>query len=417
MKYTFLIFTLLMVLVFPQITHAEEMVSVQLVNYVGETSTINFQYFGNYNAFDPSLKLEEGVSYSLHAKKGSLILKIGKKSFNLGESFVLYPTSYNYESFIFINDRPYLGAVEFRMVGKKEIRPVNQLPLEDYLKGVVPFEVFPQWGHETLKTQALAARTYAVSQIHKEINDTVSYQAYGGYLWNEKTTKAVNDTKGEVITFHNKLINAYYSASNGGITENNAHVWGGPALPVYPIKVDPYDPEHPWEFSLSKIQIALEDIDWNNPNWWIECKEKDKEITSSIKSWLARRGYPGEFKILGIPHFELSHEQLVSNRSTKGSITVQFMQLLFDGTVLFGEIEMNDVPLNQIRPMIGGNIFKSYLIDSFDEEDAVYTMKGKGYGHGVGMSQWGAHYMGENGKTYKEIIQFYFPGTTISNLY
>jgi SpoIID/LytB domain protein len=88
---------------------------------------------------------------------------------------------------------------------------------------------------------------------------------------------------------------------------------------------------------------------------------------------------------------------------------------LIDGTILFEQLDLNDVKLNKIRPMIGGNLFKSYLIDSLEYDGDMYTMKGKGFGHGVGMSQWGASIMGDSGKTYEEILQFYYPGTAITH--
>ncbi|RKQ30775.1 SpoIID/LytB domain-containing protein [Oceanobacillus halophilus] len=395
---------------------SEDMMHVRLVNYIGNTSKVSFQLKGDYFTFDPTIELKEGVTYQLVAKKGSLFLREGKETYRIQESLVLIPNNYDYQHVIQINDRPYLGAVELRLEDKEFIRPVNQLPLEDYLKGVVPFEVFPDWGLETLKAQALAARTYAASHLDQEIDDTISYQVYGGYTWNENTTKAVEETKGEVITYDNQLIDAFYSASNGGVTENNSHVWGGKALPFFPIKDDPYDPTHPWEFTLNKVQVDVDNMDWYNPDWWGSTKEKDKEITSSIKKWLNNHGYPGEIKILSIPKFELTDQQLASDRSVRGSISVEFLWKLFEGTVLYQRINLDDVKLNRIRPMIGGTIFKSYLIDSLENEDEAYTMKGKGYGHGVGMSQWGAYVMGEKGKNYKEIIQFYFPKTDISQI-
>jgi SpoIID/LytB domain protein len=72
------------------------------------------------------------------------------------------------------------------------------------------------------------------------------------------------------------------------------------------------------------------------------------------------------------------------------------------------------VPVATIRSMVGGTRFKSFLTDTLAFSNGIYTLKGRGYGHGVGMSQWGAYMMGHKGKTYKEILQFYFPGTKIT---
>ncbi|WP_156291623.1 SpoIID/LytB domain-containing protein [Oceanobacillus salinisoli] len=416
MRYMAIIFTLAAIFWFPDSSHAEDLMRVRLVNHVGETSELEVQLKGDYFTLDPTVHLEEGMTYTLKIKKGALVLEGKDKTYEVGGSLLLIPNNYDYNHVVQIDDQSYLGAMEFRVENKRWIRPVNQLPLEDYLKGVVPFEVFPEWSLETLKAQALAARTYAASHVGKEIDDTINYQVYGGYSWDKNTNKAVDETKGEVITYNGKLIDAFYSASNGGKTENNSHVWGGRALPFFPIKEDPYDPTNPWEFTLHETQIDLEDISLEDPEWWDNIKERDEKITTTMKNWLNKHGYPGEIKILSIPEFELVGQQLESDRSVKGSITVNFLWELFEGTIMFQQVELKDVELNRIRPMIGGDIFRSYLIESLEEEEDVYTMKGKGYGHGVGMSQWGAYVMGEKGKTYKEIIEFYFPKTTISQL-
>ncbi|WP_234987171.1 SpoIID/LytB domain-containing protein [Bacillus sinesaloumensis] len=391
------------------------MVHVRLENFVGDTKEVQVQLKGDYVTLDPTLTLKEGVNYRLYVKKGRLHIKGGELNQQVDSSFLLIPQTYNEQHRVFIDERPYLGAMEFLVENKRFVRPVNQLPLEDYLKGVVPLEVFPSWNIEALKAQALAARTYAVSHLNEEMDDTTFYQVYGGYAWNARTTEAVEATKGQVITYNDRLIDAFYSASNGGMTENNTNVWGGDSRSFYPIKEDPFDPIHPWEFTLSKTQINLEEINWESSDPWEELQEVDKEITAVMKKSINRQGYPGDIVILSIPNLEISPKKYKSNRSTTGTIEVEFLQKLIDGTVLLGNLTLENVNVNRIRPMIGGSIFKSYYIDSFEATETKYVIRGKGYGHGVGMSQWGASIMGDQGKKYNEIIQFYFPGTTITN--
>ncbi|PAE20396.1 modulator protein [Bacillus sp. 7504-2] len=327
--------------------------------------------------------------------------------------FILTPKGYDEEHLLYIDDRPYMGAFEFQIDKENYIRPVNQLLLEDYLKGVVPFEVFPEWDIEALKAQTLAARTYTLLHKDAELDDTIHYQVYGGYNQFTKTKKAVNETKGEIITFKNKPISTFYSASNGGITESNKNVWGGAPTPYFPVKRDPYDPVQPWTFTIHKTQIDIDRINWNEPNWWDQLEEKDMDLTSSMKNWLQRNGYTGDIKILSIPHFAIENGKNESSRSVKGSLQIEFMRRLFDGTILFEKLSYHDVELKKIRPIIGGAHFKSYLISSFEVHPTSYTISGKGNGHGVGMSQWGASKMAEQGKTYKEILEHYYPGTEI----
>lgn len=403
-----------MFLIVPVRIYAEEMVTVRLFKNIEETPKLDITLKGGYLSLNPLFYFKEGVKYSLTVKKGKLLVKGDGQSQVVEGSVYLIPEKYDVEHQIMINDHPYLGAMEFTVENRQHIRPINQLPLEDYLKGVVPLEVYPSWPIETLKAQALAARTYAVSHLKDNMDDTIRFQVYGGYDWKASTTKAVNETKGEVITHKDKLINAFYSASNGGVTESNANVWGGRPLSYFPIKADPYDPTHPWEYSLNQEQISLDNVDWTDPTWWDETKEKDQKITETMKKRLQKNGYPGDIKIVSIPKFELSKEQYDSKRSRKGSITIEFLHRLFDGTVLLEEYKLENVEINRIRPLIGGDLFKSYLIDSLESNNVIYTMKGRGYGHGVGMSQWGASIMGARGKSYQQIIQHYFPGTTIT---
>ncbi|WP_245732842.1 SpoIID/LytB domain-containing protein [Salinibacillus kushneri] len=396
----------------------EEMVSVKLVNFIQDSAKLEIHLQGDYTTLTPLISLEKGGKYTLLVKKGKLFLIDDHGKHRLPKSITLIPKSYE-NNLIYINDRPYQGAMEFSIEKGKYIRPVNQLLLEDYLKGVVPFEVFSTWNLEALKAQSLAARTYALMHLNgeKQMNDTIQFQVYGGYSTFSKTNQAVEETKGEIITHNGNPITAFYSASNGGYTESNANVWGGEAINYYPVKSDPYDPERPWKFTLNKEQLPNNSFfwAWYSPDIWSHLQAKDEEITKTMEKWIEKKGYQ-DVKILAIPHFSIAEKRNESNRSVKGSITISFMHRIL-GMMMVDEISLEDVPLSKIRPMIGGSIFKSYLITSTKSTENAYIIKGKGYGHGVGMSQWGAQKMAEAGKNYKEIIEFYFPGTDITQVY
>ncbi|UGB33361.1 SpoIID/LytB domain-containing protein [Metabacillus sp. B2-18] len=211
-------------------------------------------------------------------------------------------------------------------------------------------------------------------------------------------------------------MNAYYSASNGGVTENNKNVWGETAKAYFPVKKDPYDPIQPWTLTLQKEQLFLEKIDASRLGWWDKLKEKEASITEPMKQRLKKQGYDGDIKILSISQLDISPEQNESNRAKKGSIKIEFLRQLIEGTILYEVVELNDTDIDKIRPLIGGSSFKSYLIDTFEEHDRYYVIRGRGFGHGVGMSQWGASIMGDKGYTYREIIDHYYPGTTIKKI-
>jgi stage II sporulation protein D len=389
---------------------AEEMVTVKLRNYIGDTSKLSLHIKGAYSTLEPALMLNEGDEYILSFKGEKMLLTCSGSKMEIDSPFILYPDVYDEKHLIYIDGRPYMGAIEFIIEEEKYIRPVNQVLLEDYLKGVVPFEVFPEWNLEALKAQTLAARTYTITHKGPQLDDTIQYQVYGGYNEFDKTKRAVIDTKGEIITFQDKPISAFYSASNGGITESNKNVWGGKPSPYFPIKQDPYDPIQPWEFTLLKTQIDMDEIRTKD---WDELREKDRTIAISINKWLNRNGYEGEIKILSIPFFAIDKDKNGSQRSVRGSIQIEFMRRLIDGTILFERASLEHVELKKIRPMIGGAHFRSYLISSFEMNSPSYKVSGNGNGHGVGMSQWGANEMAEKGKTYKEILGHYYPGTKV----
>jgi stage II sporulation protein D len=416
MKKLFLITTFFTILIFtPHHVYGEKMVHVKLVNYINNTDELSIRVKGKYFTLSPILSIEEGVNYTLKVKRGEFSLREENgKEYNIINELWLIPENIDEKHLVYINERPYQGAFQFIVENKKYIRPINQLPLEVYLKGVVPFEVYPSWHLEALKAQSLAARTYAIIQSSGGtiMDDSIRFQVYGGFSSYERTNRAVEETKGEIVTYNGKPISTFYSASNGGMTESNQNVWGGEKQVYYPIKEDPYDPQNPWTLKVHQTQISVDDLIWDAPNNWQNAKEKDVEICNTIRSWLSRKGFMNPI-ILSIDHFSINKEKSESSRSTRGSITITFAHRPLMDMLFFDQIVLKDVPLSHIRPMLGGTKFKSYLIDSLTKENGVYTLKGRGYGHGVGMSQWGANQMAEQGFTYKQIIQFYYPNTEI----
>ncbi|UGB28712.1 SpoIID/LytB domain-containing protein [Metabacillus sp. B2-18] len=177
--------------------NASEILKVKLKNYIGDKEELTIQVKGRFTTINGIEVISEGVEHILTVKKGSILLTNQNDKTMFNDSLVLIPDVYDEEHVITVNDKKYLGAMEFIIEDGKYIRPVNQIPIEDYLKGVVPFEVYPSWKLETLKAQALAARTYTMTHMDKEMDDTIQFQVYGGYEWFEQASKAVDETKGE----------------------------------------------------------------------------------------------------------------------------------------------------------------------------------------------------------------------------
>jgi stage II sporulation protein D len=133
--------------------------------------------------------------------------------------------------FVTVNEGPYRGGMTITR-NDKGMDVINRLPLEEYLYGVVPKEMSPQWPIEALKAQAVAARTFALYHKKKsrdkeyDVYASTSSQVYGGVAAeNEKATAAVNETRGRILVHDGRLILAYFHANSGGITEDAENVW------------------------------------------------------------------------------------------------------------------------------------------------------------------------------------------------
>ncbi|MBA2877220.1 SpoIID/LytB domain protein [Anoxybacillus kamchatkensis] len=378
------------------------------------------------------LQMKPYVEYIVKVENGRLSLyEQGVKIKDFGtSSFVLVPRKYSGENQIHLNGiANYIGKMEFVIENGMYVRPINRdIPFEDYLKGVVPREMPASWPLEALKAQAVAARTYSVRDVGKVVVDTQAYQVYGGYNWSERSSKAVEETKGQVLRYNGNLISAVFSSSNGGYTEANNEAWGGKPVPYLPAKLDPYDPKNPWDLTLRKKQIDISSLDLKNPAaWWENEKEVDSEIVNNIKKWMNQNGWSNkEIKIVSIDNISPMPEKTAGQRYKNMNITfTYFVRDLSSGFVCEqgpcnGENNIklftfnNNLPMSVARTMIGANKLKSSMLQLIEQSSDAIVIKGNGYGHGVGMSQWGAKIMAERyKKSYSDILRFYYPGTTL----
>ena len=167
--------------------------------------------------------------YVLVPYKNQIAVKSGGKFYTLGtDSIVIRPDTDGYVS---TKGKWYHGKLMVKVVNGN-LTVINDIDLEDYLKGVVPSEMPPSWEFEALKAQAIAARSFALANLGKQakhgydLKDNTEDQAYNGAsVETTKTNKAVEETYGLVLTYDMKIISAYYSASAGGMT--NTAAWGG----------------------------------------------------------------------------------------------------------------------------------------------------------------------------------------------
>ena len=247
---------------------------------------------------------------------------------------------------------------------------VNELPLEDYIKDVVAAEVGQDWDMEALKAQAVISRTYAVYQEMINTNSiyqiasSVINQVYKGSSPDVRIAYAVSQTKGEIVTFDGKPIEAFYHSTCGGKTESPEEVFGK----SYPYLRSVESPCYLSPYCRWKREIPREEIERGLNIIGI------KEI--SIKSYTST----GRVK-------------QVSIRTPSGTVAVNATDL---------------------RKALGWSRLPSTKFNLWSEGDS-FLFRGSGYGHGVGLCQWGALQMARDGKSYRDILSFYYPGTTIGS--
>ena len=190
----------------------------------------------------------------------------GGKPLSLPGSCRIVPQDSKGIPLVYIGDRWYRGELEITLI-EGQIVAINQLPLEEYLYGVVPAEMPPNWPLESLKAQAVAARTYAVANRGRfgsrgyDLKPTVASQVYkGAAAETALSNAAVNATRSQVVTYNGKVIRAYFHASAGGYTESADAVWGESLPYLRPVPdFDQRSPRYTWHRSYSEdeIQSAL----------------------------------------------------------------------------------------------------------------------------------------------------------------
>lgn len=269
------------------------------------------------------------------------------------------------------------------------ITVVNILPLEDYVKGVVACESPSTWPSEALKAQAVAARTYALYHTESsefkasgfDVADDTRSQVYEGYSGEDPVTnKDVDDTRGEIITYDGKPIDAVFSADAGGYTESALNMWGT---------------------EIPYLQSVPEEND-QKP------ETKTIPLNMFIKK-LKDNGIPvNGFRRIKLSRLDRGKPHKAADRYVSGRVKY---------VTIFGKFGSRRIKGTTIQNIFG---LKTTMFD-FAIKNKKVTITCYGYGHGVGMSQWGAETMAKNhGNTkgyYKKILEHYYPGTKIEKIY
>ena len=278
---------------------------------------------------------------------------------------------------VVVNGKPYRGTIEVLPL-ERGLLVINELPLEEYLVGLINCEISSVWPQEAIKAQAVVARSFALYQKEARkgaayhLESTVLDQVYDGCAVEDaRAARGVEETAGEVLTYNGGLALAFFHSTCGGHTEGSEQVWTSP-YPYLGGVACRYCREAPtatWELTLS---------------------------LAKIESLLRAGGVP----VAGLRDVRTGPRNQSGRLTTVRLTTVKGVQ---------------EVPATSFRKALGYTVIRSTNFEvSVRGDTARFT--GSGYGHGVGLCQWGARSRAAEGFTYREILLYYYPGTVVKRV-
>lgn len=325
-----------------------------------------------------------------------------------------------------------------------EILVINHVELENYLYGLVPAEMPVSFHREALKAQAVAARSYTLKNINKHKNegfnlcDTTHCHVYSGFEYeNPITNSVVDETRGILAYYNGEVIDAIYHSTSSGVTEDSASVWGGD-FPYLKSVEDNFSKDSP--YSSWTISVGFNEINNKLKSSGINIGEfQGVEIVEETSAGRVNKmkiiGTSGEkiisgadFRnLIGASKFKSSSFSVnggISSRTSAGNKKVYVIDgnmnsvktVDINNAYILDNKEKNTVTRSSVTRGISKD-----RIENIGENQSTSTststteliIEGKGFGHGVGMSQFGAKKMAELGYTFEQILKYYYTGIDI----
>lgn len=343
--------------------------------------------------------------------------------------------------------RRYRGELEIRINNKLSgLLGINELPLEEYLYGVVAREVGKDWPIESIKAQAVCARNYAIRGLSRHFSEGyhlcagVHCQAYGGYDWEAETcNRAVDETRGRILVDNQgSLAITLYHSNSGGYTENNVNVFGAD-LYYLRGRPDPYSLGYglsDWSYTTvingknDRGEDGLKNLMYQKglSVGTITSLELEKYTSGRVKSVCIKDDQGrtitmsgGSFGSLFNPNYQSISRNKVMGRMFEitTDATVAIRDSMGKIIIKHGGIHNSSIATKWgIEEGLAKGLTNYYVQGATNRSNyAKYPntleFEGHGWGHGVGMSQWGAYAMGLQGFRYDEILEYYYPGTKI----
>lgn len=327
-------------------------------------------------------------------------------------------------------DRVYKGVMEFRVDNQGRLTLINELPLEQYLCGVVPAEMSSSFPVEALRAQAVAARSRALAEMIRkprlenfDLSADVYSQVYAGLSREDSVTnRVVRETKGQVLLYQGQIVKATYGGVCGGHTENPAKIWGGAPTPyMRPVwDANPDSSDQGWPPRLDSEEAVSK---WVRSNPKVYCNTNRGEVPRALeytKKYFRWRVSYTRSELEGIIRrktgqwFGALRDIIPLRRGDSGRITEIEIVGSYKKFRIRGELEIR-------KALSKTSLYSTcFVVEKEPGRGGFprrFTLIGAGWGHGVGMCQTGAAMMALEGKSYRQILHHYFPNTKVVTLY
>ncbi|MDR3048616.1 MAG: SpoIID/LytB domain-containing protein [Elusimicrobiota bacterium] len=363
-----------LVLFFASYVYCADVSQIIRVGVITDTPSVNVGGSASFSIIDNS-----GKRYNL--SQGMTKLAYSGGQMLLGKNKLALPIRVeSAKGLVYAGKTAYRGYILISKTANNKVNVVNILRFEDYLKGVVPKESSAKWPLETLKAQAVISRTYAIANMGKhraqgfDLCDGTHCQVFGGAsaevpIGNE----AVVETAGEVLTYKDRYAQTVFHANCGGHTESPKYVWGWTDIPEYlegvRCKYCSDAPYSAWETALDE---------------------------SFIRQKLSKTADIGEI------------QSISPSGQTPGGSAIDVIIKHSKGETIMNAYKF--------RLTIDAWRIKSNTFKGIKKQNDKFFFVGNGWGHKVGLCQWGARGMGLDGKNYAQILSYYYPKTKIEKV-
>ncbi len=324
-----------------------------------------------------------------------------------------------------VEGKNYRGEITVKRMNGNDMAVINKVPLEEYLYGVIPREMPALWPLEALKAQAVAARGYAVTSMGRfknsgfDLCNTTNSQVYGGYDGEHvNSNRAVDETKSRIITYNGNPVIPYFHANSGGHTENSENIWSN-ALPYIRGVKDDYSlgvPSSTWNVTFTGAQIK-------------EALEKNGIFIGEPKSiTITERSVNGRVLTL-IVEGTKGKETMTKEKSRRvfglrstwfnvslqggGSVAVKTASKDGSQVNVTNAHVMTADGLKVLKNSTNIKMFNGKSYKEIESGPEVFSFEGKGFGHGLGLSQHGARKMAELNFTFDQILTHYYTGVKV----